>query len=114
LGEHLVCIQRVRGSSPLVSTPSAHPTVSTISAALCWRAHVSACGEAGDYSGGVPPVPIPNTVVKPSSPDDTAGAALWDNRTLPVSPPAEPSSAHRVALNVSHSLHPCLCVRGGW
>ncbi|HEX2348579.1 MAG TPA: hypothetical protein VHI51_09095, partial [Ktedonobacterales bacterium] len=24
------------------------------------------------------------TVVKPSSPDDTAGAALWDNRTSPT------------------------------
>ena len=38
---------------------------------------------AGDYSGGGTPVPIPNTVVKPSSPDDTAGEALWDNWTLP-------------------------------
>src|SRR5690348_17935041 len=51
------------------------------------------CGEAGDYSGGDTPVPIPNTVVKPSSPNDTAGAALWDNRTLPVSPPAQPPTA---------------------
>src|SRR5262249_47699684 len=50
----------------------------------------SACREAGDCSGGDPPVPIPNTVVKPSSPDDTAGEAPWDNRTLPASPPAEP------------------------
>ncbi len=43
-------------------------------------------GGVGDYSGGDTPVPIPNTVVKPSSPNDTAGAALWDNRTLPIPP----------------------------
>ena len=47
------------------------------------------CGWGGDYSGRETPVPIPNTVVKPSSSDDTAGAALWENRTLPLHPPAQ-------------------------
>ena len=85
MGEHLVCIQRVRGSSPLVSTRFLLRLV-VGSRRVC---PPCARREAGDYSGGVTPVPIPNTVVKPSSPDDTAGEALWDNRTLPVSPRAQ-------------------------
>ncbi len=47
----------------------------------------------GDCSEGVPPVPIPNTAVKPFSPDGTARASAWESRTLPKlntrkSPPA--------------------------
>ena len=34
----------------------------------------------GDYTGGVPPVPIPNTEVKTSRADDTAPR---ENRSLP-------------------------------
>jgi hypothetical protein len=37
----------------------------------------------GDCSAGVPPVPIPNTEVKPCSPDGTARASGWESRTLP-------------------------------
>jgi hypothetical protein len=37
----------------------------------------------GDSSGGVPPVPIPNTEVKPTSPDGTARASVWESRTSP-------------------------------
>ena len=37
----------------------------------------------GDYGGGVTPVPIPNTVVKPSCADGTAGVTLWESRSLP-------------------------------
>ena len=37
----------------------------------------------GDHGGGETPVPIPNTEVKPSSADDTAGATLWESRSLP-------------------------------
>src|ERR1700733_8818164 len=37
----------------------------------------------GDCSAGVPPVPIPNTEVKPCSPDGTARASVWESRTLP-------------------------------
>ena len=37
----------------------------------------------GDGSEGVPPVPIPNTEVKPFSPDGTARASVWESRTLP-------------------------------
>ena len=33
---------------------------------------------------GITPVPISNTTVKPSSPDDTARAASWESRTLPA------------------------------
>src|SRR5713226_9354499 len=37
----------------------------------------------GDLSEGDPPVPIPNTEVKPLSPDCTARASVWESRTLP-------------------------------
>ena len=37
----------------------------------------------GDPSEGVPPVPIPNTEVKPFSPDGTARASVWESRTSP-------------------------------
>jgi hypothetical protein len=35
----------------------------------------------GDYSGGVPPLPIPNREVKPASAD---GTALWESRSSPT------------------------------
>jgi hypothetical protein len=38
---------------------------------------------SGDDSGGEPPVPIPNTEVKPSSADGTKGETPWESRTLP-------------------------------
>ena len=38
---------------------------------------------SGGYAGGAAPVPIPNTEVKPSRADGTAGATLWESRTLP-------------------------------
>ena len=38
---------------------------------------------SGDYGGGETPVPIPNTAVKPSRADDTAGVTLWESRSLP-------------------------------
>jgi hypothetical protein len=37
----------------------------------------------GDYSERDPPVPIPNTEVKPLSPDCTARASVWESRKLP-------------------------------
>jgi hypothetical protein len=37
----------------------------------------------GDLSEGVPPVPIPNTEVKPFSPDCTARAGVWETRKSP-------------------------------
>ena len=37
----------------------------------------------GGLTGGAPPVPIPNTEVKPSKADDTAAARPWESRTLP-------------------------------
>ncbi len=38
---------------------------------------------SGGNSGGVTPVPIPNTEVKSSSAYGTAGATLWESRSLP-------------------------------
>ncbi len=38
---------------------------------------------SGDFSGGETPVPIPNTVVKPSSADDTAWETVWESRSSP-------------------------------
>ena len=37
----------------------------------------------GDCSEGGTPVPIPNTAVKPFSPDGTARASVWESRTSP-------------------------------
>src|SRR5689334_10507412 len=37
----------------------------------------------GDNTGEVTPVPIPNTEVKLSRADGTAGATLWESRTSP-------------------------------
>ena len=37
----------------------------------------------GDHSERDPPVPIPNTEVKPLSPDGTARASVWERRKLP-------------------------------
>ena len=39
----------------------------------------------GDHSERDPPVPIPNTVVKPLSPDGTAQATVWESRKSPGS-----------------------------
>src|SRR6202049_4166876 len=38
---------------------------------------------SGGHSGGVTPVPIPNTEVKPASADGTWGATPWESRTSP-------------------------------
>ena len=40
--------------------------------------------KSGDNSEEVTPVPIPNTVVKLLSADDTWWEAAWESRTLPV------------------------------
>ena len=40
----------------------------------------------GVHGGGVPPVPIPNTEVKPSCADGTAWVTVWKNRTMPGKP----------------------------
>ena len=38
---------------------------------------------SGGYVGGVTPVLIPNTEVKPSRADGTARETVWESRTLP-------------------------------
>ena len=38
---------------------------------------------SGGVSGGEPPVPIPNTEVKPASADGTWGVGPWESRTPP-------------------------------
>src|SRR4030042_1327083 len=40
-------------------------------------------GFLGDHGEGETPVPIPNTVVKPSSADGTAWETVWESRTPP-------------------------------
>ncbi len=37
----------------------------------------------GGHRRRVTPVPIPNTAVKPSTADGTAGATSWESRSLP-------------------------------
>ena len=38
---------------------------------------------SGAHGGGVPPVPIPNTAVKPASADDSRAAGPLESRTVP-------------------------------
>src|SRR6476620_9203340 len=38
----------------------------------------------GDLTAGVPPVPIPNTEVKPRRADGTARESVWERRSLPA------------------------------
>ena len=38
----------------------------------------------GAYDNGVPPVPIPNTEVKPIRAEDTWRMTAWENRSVPV------------------------------
>ena len=38
---------------------------------------------SGEFTARVPPVPIPNTEVKPLSPDGTACASVWESRKSP-------------------------------
>ena len=38
----------------------------------------------GDHTAGDPPVPIPNTVVKPRRADGTARESVWECRSLPA------------------------------
>lgn len=47
-----------------------------------FRFHTS---DVGVMSGGGTPVPIPNTVVKPASVDDTCSARDWESRPMPTS-----------------------------
>ncbi len=50
------------------------------------------------YSGGVTPVAIPNTEVKPSRADYTAAAMQWENKTLPEFFKARCSQGQRAFL----------------
>ncbi len=54
------------------------------------RRYVLSSLKLGNYSGGVTPVPIPNTEVKPSSTDGTALETGWESRPLPSFVPDEP------------------------
>ncbi len=38
---------------------------------------------SGAYTGGETPDPIPNSEVKPSRADDTAGETRWESRSAP-------------------------------
>ena len=38
----------------------------------------------GGHRGRVPPVPIPNTEVKPATADGTARETVWESRSLPA------------------------------
>ncbi len=48
---------------------------------------MTADGGLGGAGGADPPVPIPNTVVKRPSADDTRRVAARDNRPVPGPPP---------------------------
>src|ERR1700680_4020956 len=50
---------------------------------------------SGAHSGGVPPVPIPNTAVKPASADGSRTAGSLESRTPPDNPYEEPADRQR-------------------
>ncbi len=54
----------------------------------------------GDYTGGVTPVPIPNTAVKPSKAHGTALVTMWESRSLPGLKQAGWSNPARFAFGV--------------
>jgi hypothetical protein len=61
----------------------------------------------GGHTGGAPPVPIPNTEVKPSKADATAAARQWESRTLPgykQSPMIERSSGSSLFVSRQRNL----------
>src|SRR6266545_7901431 len=62
----------------------------------------------GGESGVVPPVPLPNTVVKRSSADDTRVIKPWENRPVP-GPFGRPTTWSLRA----HRLYWCAPTRGG-
>ncbi len=45
--------------------------------------HLPLTTDFGGHSGGVTPVPIPNTEVKPTSADGTWEETPWESRTPP-------------------------------
>src|ERR1700722_815983 len=48
------------------------------------KAKLTAAPDVGDLTAGVPPVPIPNTEVKPRRADCTARESVWESRSLPA------------------------------
>src|SRR5215470_10512393 len=67
---------------------------------------------SGGYFGGVTPVPIPNTEVKPSRADGTPRETAWESRSPPdiFQPAGGASKLHRLFL-VPHFACTALCVR---
>src|ERR1700730_6996045 len=63
------------------------------------------CRRAGDDSEEGTPVPIPNTVVKLFSPDDTMWATAWENMTSPSHLPI--TGASRLREWLSGRALPC-------
>src|SRR5579859_7609442 len=88
----LTRVDQGEGSSSSMRGSSSRRTI-VISAGLASirydepRRLLVGAGCSGSSCGVVPPVPIPNTVVKDASADDTAGATPWDRRSLPGHPP---------------------------
>ena len=83
----------------------------------------------GGHSGGVTPVPIPNTEVKPSSADGTWDVRPWESRTPPdfekgrrmsASPSPSPDtvaaspSRLRGHLHVQRPSIAAICIEAGW
>ena len=65
--------------------PSPQPTRLRTSAAGYRFAHARKTPHfVGDLTAGVPPVPIPNTEVKPRRADGTARESVWEIRSSPA------------------------------
>ena len=55
-----------------------------------WPVNIRLNDLLGDRSERATPVPIPNTAVKPLSPDGTARATVWESRKSPESKTKNP------------------------
>ena len=74
---------------------------------------------SGGHGGGVTPVPIPNTAVKPVSADGTWGVAPWESRTPPEFLRQQPSALRGAVVAPGgrwcwHRLTHGSGVRGRW
>ena len=89
LAEHSALNRQVVGSIPTASTSlrqtfSSRRSLATLGISARGSDAAKAPQLVGDLTAGDPPVPIPNTEVKPRRADCTARESVWESRSLPA------------------------------
>src|SRR3990170_3431189 len=59
---------------------------------------------AGGHRSRAPPVPIPNTEVKPATADGTARETVWESRSLPAVLPKPAVLTHTAGFSIVRKL----------